>query len=304
MKRWATRVPGRRGHPRNGSVAPLGGAGCVRQAPGSGGRTRHGGARISVFKKLLLSFMVLGAVGSTVGAGTFASFTASTTNPGNTFQTGTIVLGQSIKDDEDPVEDPNTETICISTGRVDTKTNVLNTPGDTIEGPAGNDAACGDFFTVDLQKPGGQGTLPDDAVLDITLQNFGNLNATLWLSGLPTCTDDHATPGDLCDAIELTVQEYSDANRTVEKTCHVGGGTVTECAFDAADTLGVLDDAPISLGAMDKFGGDPATSGVEDIRYFRLAVRLMHPDDLFNVNNDINSFQGRNATLGLTWTLQ
>src|SRR5438309_510579 len=43
-------------------------------------------------KKILLTLLVLGAVTSTVGAGTFATFTATTTNPANTFSSGTLTM--------------------------------------------------------------------------------------------------------------------------------------------------------------------------------------------------------------------
>jgi len=39
-----------------------------------------------------MTLLVLGAVASTLSAGTFASFTASTSNTGSTFSTGTVIL--------------------------------------------------------------------------------------------------------------------------------------------------------------------------------------------------------------------
>lgn len=45
---------------------------------------------VSLTKKILMSVLGLGVVGSLVGMGTFASFTATATNTNNTFTTGTL----------------------------------------------------------------------------------------------------------------------------------------------------------------------------------------------------------------------
>ena len=45
-------------------------------------------------RKLLVSLLVLGALGSVVGFGAFSAFTATTTNSGNTLSTGTVIIGQ------------------------------------------------------------------------------------------------------------------------------------------------------------------------------------------------------------------
>jgi predicted ribosomally synthesized peptide with SipW-like signal peptide len=45
-------------------------------------------------RKMLLSLMVIGAIGSVVGWGVFAAFTATTTNTGNTITAGTVNIAQ------------------------------------------------------------------------------------------------------------------------------------------------------------------------------------------------------------------
>ncbi len=45
-------------------------------------------------QKLLVSLLVLGALGSVVGLGAYSAFTATTTNSGNTLSTGTVIIGQ------------------------------------------------------------------------------------------------------------------------------------------------------------------------------------------------------------------
>jgi len=45
-------------------------------------------------RKLLVSLLILGALGSVVGFGAFSAFTATTTNSGNTLSSGTVIIGQ------------------------------------------------------------------------------------------------------------------------------------------------------------------------------------------------------------------
>ena len=72
---------------------------------GSVAAARRGRSSGGVLKKVLLSLMVVGAMGTTVGAGTFASYTGRATNASNTFSTGTIALGNQ----------KDSGRICIST---------------------------------------------------------------------------------------------------------------------------------------------------------------------------------------------
>ena len=47
---------------------------------------------MSTLQKILATIVVLGAVTSVIGATTFATFSAQTTNPGNTFKAGTVAM--------------------------------------------------------------------------------------------------------------------------------------------------------------------------------------------------------------------
>jgi len=51
--------------------------------------------KLSLFKKVCLTVMGVGVVGSLVSVGTFATFTATTTNPNNTFAAGTLQITNS-----------------------------------------------------------------------------------------------------------------------------------------------------------------------------------------------------------------
>ncbi len=46
-------------------------------------------------RKILLSMMAVGFVGSVAGYGTFSAFTSTTTNSGNVFSAGTVVIGDN-----------------------------------------------------------------------------------------------------------------------------------------------------------------------------------------------------------------
>lgn len=110
-------------------------------------------------QQLLLSLIVLGAAGSVVGTGTFATFSAQTKNPSNTFATGTLVLKQSNL--------PGSAT-CLSTSGGNTNTNT--------------NASCTTLINVSNQTPGSQ----QNQVISLT--NDGSLNATTFTVDSTSCT--------------------------------------------------------------------------------------------------------------------
>ena len=139
---------------------------------------------MSVLRKLLLTIMILGATTSTVGAGTFASFNASTTNPTSTFATGSLVLSNQ----------KSTNTACLSTGGGTTNTNA--------------NGACDQLFALSVQKPG------DSAFVDLTIKNEGSINASaLTAFASQDCAAGNAPgqtyngTGDPCTGVQLYIQE-------------------------------------------------------------------------------------------------
>jgi hypothetical protein len=222
---------------------------------------------MSKLRKILFAVAAFGGVATAVGAGTFASFTASTSNAASTFQTGTLVLSNQ----------KNTATACLSTGGGTTDTNA--------------NAACDQPFAVTLAKPG------DSANVDITLVNSGSINATaLTAYATSACVNSNSGTyngtGDLCAQMQMYVQEYtSAANRTANTTtggnCWYGGGTATACAFSATKTVGgfPLVGSAVALGAMN--------TGAT--RYLRVYLSFPSTAD--------NTFQGRLATFGMTWAI-
>src|SRR3989440_3992284 len=61
------------------------------------GREAGGGRRRTMSKghKLLLTLLIIGLVGAVAGIGTFSAFSATTSNDGNSFSAGTVVLSDN-----------------------------------------------------------------------------------------------------------------------------------------------------------------------------------------------------------------
>jgi predicted ribosomally synthesized peptide with SipW-like signal peptide len=228
---------------------------------------------VSLLRKLLLSIMILGATTSSVGAGTFASFNASTSNSA-TFATGTLVLSNQ----------KSTNSACLSTGGGNTNTNA--------------NGACDQLFALTVQKPG------DSAFVDLTLKNEGSLNGSaLTAYASQDCAAANATgqsyngTGDPCTNVQLYIQEYSSAaNRTADTrtggTCQYGGGTATSCAFSATKTLDNFDTTYPSTG-VGALSMGTLNTGVS--RYLRIYLTLPSTAG--------NTLQGRQATFGFTWAV-
>jgi hypothetical protein len=179
------------------------------------GRSRPGSALDVVatrtptgfLKKLMLSFMVLGAIGTTVGAGTFASFNASTGNDGGTFTSGYLKLSDTVV---------NVGT-CVSTGG-----------GTTTEVDSNQATSCSKIFdsavNAGTKRPG------DTATADVTLQNQGSLSGNLVGYTTGSCTPGNVSgaayngSGNPCSALQFSIQEYSDAGRTSPSACRYGSG--------------------------------------------------------------------------------
>jgi predicted ribosomally synthesized peptide with SipW-like signal peptide len=213
-------------------------------------------------KEYLMLLTVIGLVSIASGSGTFASFSAETTNAGNTFATGTIVLSNTV----------NAGSACLSSAiSVDSNIN----------------AACSAVFNATVQKPGAS------ALNNLDLLNSGSLDATtLKLTG-GACTASDAVgesfhgSGNPCTALDVYVQEWSDAAHTTATHCWYGGATVANtCDFsDNTKTLASLaTDSPLTL-----------TGGLTHSthRYFTIGLQMPLTAG--------NTYQGRAATDSLTW---
>lgn len=216
------------------------------------------------FKQYLMLLTVVGLVAIAAGgSGTFASFSAETTNPGNTFATGTIVLSNTV----------DSGTACLSTGGAGGVNTNIN-------------ASCDKVFNVSVKKPGDSYTADQ-----LDLENAGSIAASaLKLTAGSCATSDasgesfHGT-GDLCPLLDVYVQEWTDNTYSTPSVCVYGGGTATTCAFSGSDTLATLNGAsPFTLA-----GG----LGAGSHRYFTVGVELQGTAG--------NTVQGRSAAVDLTW---
>lgn len=203
------------------------------------------------------------------GVGTFASFSASTTNSGS-FATGTLVLSNQ--------KDANT--VCMST-----------TAGIT---DVNDNAGCDAAYALTLARPG------DIATVNITLKNEGSLDATdlkAFVSTACATTDEgtetyHGT-GDLCANLRFYIQGFTTSGRTVVTSCYYGATTVANtCDFtDGAKTLAAYGTAYPNAGTTLSMGA--LTTGTT--RYLTIGLSLPSAAG--------NTLQGRKAAFGLKWQI-
>ena len=217
-------------------------------------------------KKVLMTAGIVAAA-AVAGGSTFATFNAQTTNPGNVFETGTMVMSNKV----------NTATACLSTG--------AGTSTDT------NAFDCDTLFNVSPAAPGGAAT-----TVHLTLKNEGSINASALKAFTSACTDADAAgetyhgTGSLCSTVQLYIQQ-TDSAFTAMTACLYGGAAVANtCDFsDTSKTLGDFatnyTNSTTGLAA-----GGALNAGAS--KYYIIGVKM--PD----VNN---TFQGRSATIPLTW---
>jgi predicted ribosomally synthesized peptide with SipW-like signal peptide len=151
-------------------------------------------------KQYLMLLTVIGLVSIASGSGTFASFSAQTTNSGNTFAAGTLFLHNLA----------NGTTTCTSESQT-------TGPNFNID-PAG----CGVLFTADLSQ--------GSTTAHLALSNAGSLDSTDLLAGVPTCAwskNNGASPTFIslpadCSGVNVTIQETTTSSYAVDKYCAYG----------------------------------------------------------------------------------
>lgn len=229
-------------------------------------------AGVSRTRRVLVLLVLLGSLGN-LGAATTASFTASTTNPAANFATGALVLSNDVGSEG--------STVCMSTNGVDTDVN----EGD-----------CDQLFPVAVNKPG------DTVSVLLDIGNVGNLAGNLSVFADAVCVSaaDTAVPyngsGDLCQGVQLNIQQYTTDVRDVEDSCVYGGGTATVCAFDtwgtatektlAHFTATNTPAAKLSMGSL--------AAGAT--RFLTIELKMDQSLD--------NTFQGLKASWTITWYLE
>ncbi|HEX2295990.1 MAG TPA: hypothetical protein VHN37_11850 [Actinomycetota bacterium] len=227
-------------------------------------------------KKILLSLGAVAVVGAVVGGGTYATFNAQTANPGNVWANGTLILSNKV----------GTGTTCLSTGAGTSTDSNVNASCDAL------------FSGATLRKPN------DSATVNVAVRNEGSLDAAALKLHSSACTpgdtasETYKGSGDPCDKVQLYVQKWTDATRTVPAACVYGSAAVltpNTCDFAAtgaeAKTLGAFATVngtatPLNLGGLN--------TGVTG--YYTIGVKLPQTTN--------NSYQGRKASIDFTWTLE
>ena len=210
-------------------------------------------------KQYLMLVTVIGLVAIASGSGTFASFSAQTTNPGNTFAAGTLYLHDT----------PNGGTTCTSESAT-TGPNFNVNPGD---GSNGNN--CAALFSANLANGA--------TTANIALANAGSIDSSDLQLSVPSCawadnfaaTGTHATfiaPPANCNGVYFTVQETGNT--------YVVPGSDVYCALGPATTQPDCDapDNTRTLGGTSSFtnlkttGGANATLASGATRYYVIKV--------------------------------
>ena len=226
----------------------------------------------SILRKLLLTVMIVGASGSTIGAGTFASYNATTSNSAVAFDTGYLVLSNTT---------PVTNTACFSYGASTSFTN------------SNSNASCDSVFTTNKTnlKPGDTATS-----VNFTLQNKGNLAAgsmSLYRSACATATNNGSGfhgAGNPCDALAIMVQE-TQSDFTTNVKCWYPVVAAGACTMDASANVSDIGVAasPVAVTS--------ASLAVDDIKYYTVTIQLP------STASD-NTVQGMQTSFSLTWQLQ
>jgi len=217
-------------------------------------------------KRIAATVLVLVGLVAAIGVGAFASFNAQTSNPGNLFADGTLVLSNSV----------NGGTACLSTAGGTTDTNV-------------NDK-CDTMFDLAIKKPGDIGSAT------VALKNDGSIDMSKLNVFSTACTDGDA-PAELyhgtglpCSKIALMIQSYSDADYKTPTGCVWGKGSGADCTFDPTLTLAAFQ-SKFNTAATGLSIGDGVASG--QTAYLKVSVQLPEDAD--------NSFQGRQAAIDFNW---
>ena len=255
-------------------------------------------------KKLLLSLIVVGVLSTFTVGGTFAIFNGQTNNPNQTFQTGSMVMTNTV----------NAGTACYS---------------DQVAANFNTNAACttlfstGQLYPIASSSPSlatvayanvaiassaiDAGSNPISSTLDSTLSVYmpkcdatNTTGATVTGGVNPCCPGDAFGTGVLpgtfnpCapGSLDFFIQEYTDATFTTPlTTCVFPAPTNAVCSYQA-DALGSFfgqyhaSSNTLSLG--------PLVHG--QTRYFRVVVA--------EPQTASNGLQGETATLSLVWHLQ
>jgi predicted ribosomally synthesized peptide with SipW-like signal peptide len=238
----------------------------------------------STLRRWAFGALAVGAVAA-AGAGTFASFSASTQNPDNVFSTGAIELSNTKQGG----------TACLS-GHTGTGT---GSPASNLD--SNGNAGCDALIDLTLQGPG------DTANGRLALANTGDYDGLLqfWLNG---CTNDAVvTPsgsGNLCDKLEVYIQEFNSTYTTPVASCVFPYSASAACSATWAGSSDTLTDLASSATSAAPKPTTAVALNEAATKHYQVSLRFADGGFDANGNGVDNQYQNRRASFGLTWRLQ
>ena len=216
--------------------------------------------KLGTFKKLCLTVMGVGVVGSLVSVGTFASFTATTTNPGNTFAAGTLTLqdttGYTSAATTLGAAAPNLTAVSpfdprTTVATCETPSSLIGSVCTTLlrsANVAGAGMEPGQYLqgTITVKN---SGTLP--ATVAMQIQNVSTTNGSGTTPSLGACASDISSViitnktgsftgcSDIGNALAITISDAGGSGGSAH--CVYGG-------FDGSTTANGANAAPIASG--------------------------------------------------------
>lgn len=245
--------------------------------------------RTTLLKRVLLSLLVVGLLGTVTAKRVSAVFLTENVNTGNSVSTATFTFDTTV----------GNQAACSSEGLV------TDTPTNNQEVCAGNTGML--FSGLPLRYPG------DQTSVNVKVKNTGSVDAQDIQVGMDSCVPS-TTPsvplqgtegtGNPCGSggLELYIQETDASGNNLTNGClypdpHAtpysppdmpGTGSTTDCTtIWTADTLDNLANV-ISCWDLGRLAAGAT-------RYFKIGVQ-------FPANSD-NTFQGTTATFDLNWHL-
>ena len=244
--------------------------------------------RMSRIRKAIVGVSILGTLGVLAGTGTFASFSASTTNAGNVFSTGKLELSNT----------KQSGTACLS-GYSGTGT---GSPQANLD--ANGNSSCDSAFNLTLRRPG------DTATASLAIANTGNYDGELqfWLPN--GCQNETVTTpagsANLCGKLEVFIQETNSDYSTPTASCVFPAASGTACNTTWSAASDSLTDLATAATVASPF---PSTalllpaSGTTT-RYFQIKVKFGDAGFDGSGNGLDNAYQNRRAAFDLVWRLQ
>lgn len=231
-------------------------------------------------KQYLMLLMAIGVVAvAASGSGTFASFSAQVTNPGNTFASGTLYLHNS-----------DGTTSCTS------ESNSLNVNPGT--GTGGN--ACAVLFNgINLATT-------SSATANLALNNAGSVNAQNIKFEVNNCTvttnGGSTTFGTApsCGDFYITIQEKTDGTYASNKFCAFGPGALAAACAAPANTVTLASSQAGGFAnlSMDNGSGSATAANLAagSTRYYTIRIDANPP-------SGNNALQNRKVSFDLDWQI-